>query len=373
MNLVVVITGLLLTGSAHAGPCDYLIKRATSGKPEAVAGVYGEMVKCNKKQAEERFADFMRASGDVGNLVALSEVAINSAIYQPVWAMLEDVTDYAVRDEVAKGVGAHCAENEAVLPFLKGAYFGIGDRQFGLWREAFNTCEAPAFEAWLVEVVSKPPTITYDEKYTTVVGALVKRKKLDALPVLEAAAVTAGTTGGPFNTIMDKMNDAVRPEDFGAAISDEAKAAFEASLSNVAKGVPAAQASVVADRLYQNGAESAAAALLPAVYPDRVQSGGKMLYGVASVEACGGDAIVHYATVTEPSTRWSIQSDVEGPARGFKARLKCEAEGEWPVLITPEPVASKGDVDSWAEGIISEWASKEKVVKGREEKGITLE
>jgi len=373
MNLVVVITGLLFTGSAQAGSCDYLIKRATSGQPEAVAGVYGEMVKCDKKLAEERFGDFMRASGDVGNLVALSEIAINSAIYKPVWAMLEDVTDYSTRDEVAKGVGGSCGSNEAILPFLKGAYFGLGDRQFGLWREAFNACEADTFDSWLVEVVGKPPSITYDEKYNTVLGALVKRKKLDAMPALEGAAVVAGNGGGPFNSIVDKMSDAARPKGFGAEMSAENKAVLETALTNIAKNVPTEQARVVADRLYQSGSEAQAAALLPAVYPDRVQGGGKMLYGVASVEACDGDAIVHYATVSEPSKRWSIQSDVEGPARAFKAKLKCQATEAWPVLITPEPVANKGEVNTWAEGIIAEWGEKEKVVKGKEEKGITLD
>jgi len=372
MNIAVILS-FVFSGTAQAGSCDYLIKRASSGNSKAVAGVYGEMVKCDKKMAEERFADFMRASGDVGDLVALSKVAIGSEIYQPVWSMLEDVTDYSAREEVARGVGAHCADNDTILPFLQGAYFGLGDRQFGQWREAFTTCETEQFDAWLVEVVGQPPKISYDEKYNTVVGALVKRKKMEALPLLVGAAVTAGNSGGPFNTIVDKMNDAARPEGFGASMSDDAKASLEASLSKVANGVPAEQARVVADRLYQAGAESAAAALLPAVYPDRVQGGGKMLYGVASVESCGGEAVVHYASVSEPAKRWSIQSDIEDPARAFKPRLKCEAADAWPVLITPEPVSNKGEVDRWAEGIVENWDGEEKVVKARAEKAITLE
>ena len=372
MNIAVFLT-LLLSGGAQAASCEYLIKRASSGNSSAVAGVYGEMVKCDKKLAEERFADFMRASGDVGDLVALSKVAIGSEIYQPVWSMLEDVTDYTARDEVARGVGSHCADNETILPFLKGAYVGLGDRQFGQWREAFNTCETEQFDAWLVEVVGQPPSITYDEKYNTVVGALVKRKRMEALPLLVGAAVTAGNSGGPFNTIVDKMNDAARPEGFGASMSDEAKASLEASLSEVANGVPAEQARVVADRLYQAGAEGAAAALLPAVYPDRVQGGGKMLYGVASIEACGGEAVVHYMSVFEPAKRWSIQSDIEESARSFKPRLKCETAEAWSVLITPEPVSGKGDVDRWAQALVDDWEGEEKVVKAREEKAFSLD
>jgi hypothetical protein len=370
---IAIVLSLMVPGSAEAASCEYLIKRASSGNSGAVAGVYGEMVKCDKKLAEERFSDFMRASGDVGDLVALSKVAIGSEIYQPVWSMLEDVTDYSARDEVARGVGAHCASDETILPFLQGAYFGLGDRQFGQWREAFNTCETAQFDAWLVEVVGQPPTITYDEKYSTVVGALVKRRKMEALPLLVGAAVAAGNSGGPFNTIVDKMNDAARPDGFGASMSDEAKASLETSLSQVAQGVPAEQARVVADRLYQAGAEGAAAALLPAVYPDRMQGGGKMLYGVAAVESCGGEATLHYATVSEPATRWSIQSDVEAPARAFKPRLKCESDEVWPVLVTPEPMASKGEVDTWAQGIVDSWSGDEKVVKSREEKAITLD
>ena len=260
MNLVVILSGLLFSGSAQAGSCDQLIKKASSGKPEAVSAVYGELVKCDKQLAEQRFGDFMRASGDVGNLVALSEVAIASEIYKPVWAMLETVTDFSTRDEVAKGVGALCSTNESILPFLKGAYFGLGDRQFGLWREAFNTCEAPSFDSWLTEVVAAPPARSYDEKYGSVLGALVKRKKLDALPTLEAAAVAAAKSGGPFNSIVDKMSDAARPSGIGAAMSEESKASLEASLTNVAKAAGPEQARVVADKLYQMGAEAAAAA-----------------------------------------------------------------------------------------------------------------
>ena len=56
----------------------------------------------------------------------------------------------------------------------------------------------------------------------------------------------------------------------------------------------------------------------------------------------------------------------------FKARLKCTADGEWPVLVTPEPVADAKAVDSWAEGLEAEWAAKIPDVKLRAEKGFGL-
>lgn len=374
MKLLVASIFLLgASGTAHAAACDALAGQAAVVKGEQVVPVFTQLAKCDAKLAEKHFYDFMRSSSDVGTLVALSLAAIDAQIYKPVWNMMEKVPDFSARDEVAKGVGASCADNAAVLPFLQGAYSALGDRQFNSWREALGTCDSPALVTWLEQTAAKPPSVVYDEKYNSVTDVLVKRKKLEALPILEQAAIAAGTSGGPFSTLLDRMADAVRPASFGAKIPAEDQAKLESALGRVAAAVPPEQARLVADRLYQNGSESAAAALLPRIYPERVQADGRLLYGVAAIEACDDEAVVHYATVTDAAKRWSIVEDVSGPALAdFKPRLKCTAEGTWPLLTTPEPLATKAEVDGWAEALVAEWASKGLTAKVREEKALEL-
>lgn len=369
MNLWMVAL-LLAPEPAGAAPCDALAAKAAQLKGEQVASTFRELAACDKALAEEHFPDFMRASTDVGTLVELSLTAVDAQIYRPVWGMLEKVPDYAARAEVAKGVGAHCTESEQVLPFLAGGYSALGDRQFNAWRDALTTCEAPALVSWLEQTVSSPPTITYDEKYNAVADALVKHKRAEALPALEQAAIAA-LDGGPLTTLLDRMADAARPA-YGAQVDPAAQERLHASLSRVAETAPPPQARLVADRLYQSNAEGLAAALLPSIYPDRVQSNGSMLYGVAAVESCDRQAIVHYAPVTDPAKRWSILEAVQEPALSFKPRLKCQAEGAWPVLTTPEPLQSKADVEAWAEGIAKDWAARGLDARTRQEKPLAL-
>ena len=80
--------------------------------------------------------------------------------------------------------------------------------------------------------------------------------------------------------------------------SPEDRKRLEKSLVIVAGSVAPEQAAMVADRLFNAGAEEAAAGLLPNIYPDKVQSDGSLLYGVASVENCDGQAYIHYAVVS---------------------------------------------------------------------------
>ena len=143
-------------------------------------------------------------------------------------------------------------------------------------------------------------------------------------------------------------------------------------MATVAGAVLPEQAALVADRLFNAGSESAAASLLPAVYPERVQGNDMFLYGTAAVEACDGQAIIHYAAVYEPAKRWSILQDVEEPSRAFKPKLKCSADGPWPVLVTSEPLAEKSGLDNWAKELESQWINKGNEVKLKGEKSITL-
>lgn len=367
-------TGLVVALGAASdanAACDDLWKSAATVAPAEVAPTFVKLVSCDAAVAQAHFEDFMRASKDIDTLVSLSLSAIDAGMNPPVWAMLDQLPDLSTRDEVAREVGAACAEHPKVVAFLEGAHGQLRDRQFGMWRDAYRECAAPELDTWLATVVSAPPSVAYDEKFNVVSEALVKKQRGAAMPVLQKAAIAAGKSGGPFTTVLDRMNEAVRPDTFGAPLSDADRAKLEAALVEVAKQVSPELAAQVADRLYQAGAESAAASLLPTIYADRAQ-GKLMLYGVAAVESCDKQAIVHYAEVTDPAKRWSIVDDVQGPARAFKPKLTCTAEGEWPVLTTPEPLP-KGGLETWLATIESEWAGKGLDVKLKEEKAIALQ
>ena len=370
---IVGLLALLGAPTVASASCESFVRQVNGVGASALPGLFTKLARCDQRLAEDRFSDFMRASGDVGTLVSLSLAAIDSGVNAPVWGMLEEIPEFSLRDEVAKGVGAHCVDHPQVLAFLKGAHGQLRDRQFGMWREAFKSCESADLDVWLEQVVSQPPSVSYDEKYNVVSESLIKRQRVASLGVLKTAAIAAGNNGGPFSTILDRMNESVRPDTFGADIAEDDREALEAALVDVAKQVTPELAAQVADRLYQAGAESAAASLLPTIYAGRVQGKGMLTYAVASVETCGKDAIIHYAAVTEPAKRWSIVDDVTPLALAFKPKLKCTSEEAWPVLTTPEPVAGRGEISDWVATIEAEWEEKNLSVKGREEKTIILD
>ncbi|MCB9677583.1 MAG: hypothetical protein H6737_20925 [Alphaproteobacteria bacterium] len=362
----------LLPTSAHAAGCDAMVKKVGKVPSADLSGVYGELIECDKALATESFNTFMRASEDTGVLVDLSLKAISFEIYEPVWDMLEQIADYQARTEVADRVGALCRDNVGVLPFLKGGYYAMNDRAFKMWSQAFVTCPSDELDEWLQSEIASPPNRTYDDKYDSLLGAIVKRKGPGALGPLQKAAIAASERGGPFTNVLEKMQEAAQPGGMGAKMSDEAKKELVASLVRVGERVRPEQAALVADRLYASGQKTEAAGLLKTVYGDRVQPDGRLLYGVTATEHCGGEALIHVVSVFEPSKRWSIQDDVTGPARAFKKRLKCDTDGDWPVQITTSPVASEADVDAFVATIVQKWSDKNLVVKIRKEKPIEL-
>jgi hypothetical protein len=356
---------------ALAGACDVHVKKASTAKGDELVTAFKDLTKCDKAQAATSFESFMKASGDADTLVSLSLVAIDAEQYTPVWAMIEKIPDYSARDEVAEKVGAACADHAKVLPFLQGAYFGLRDIQFEQWDDALVSCPSDELTKFLEGEVAKPPASSYNEKYAAIVTAYAKRKKADALPALEKAAIAAAENG-PFDMILEKMATAVEPAEIGEEMSAADKKKLEDSLVKVANGVKPERAKQVADSLYNAGAEQAAASLLPRVYPDRVQGGGKLLYGVASVEVCDKEAVVHWAGVTDPAKRWSILTDVEAPARAFKPKLKCTAKDAWPVLATPEPVKDSAEIQKWVDGVVAEYAGKGMSASAKGEKDFAL-
>ncbi len=358
---------------AVAGTCDGLLAKLEDTPRDKLPALFEEVVACSPRAAEKSFKDFVRASGDVPSLVDLSLKAIELEQYQPVWDMLEQITDYRVREEVAHRVGALCQDQVGVLPFLQGGYFAANERAFGMWAEAFTTCPSEGLTAWMLEKVGDPPARTYDDRYNSLLDALVARLGEKALTPLERAAVAASQRGGPFLSILEKMHDAVRPPTIGTPLDATMKRRLaEAYLRVGTGGVRPEQAAAVADRLYQQGFKEEAASLLKVVYGDRVQTDGRLLYGLASVEHCGGQAVVHVAAVYEPSKRWTIQPEVDEPARAFKRRLKCETDGPWPVFVTRSPVATLADVEAHGDEVAKRYAEKRLMVKIRKEKPIEL-
>lgn len=360
-------------GSALAGPCDALVDAIPTTPREELVGHYEKVVACDARAGEKAFKDFVPASGDVPTLVDLALKAIELQQFQPVWDMLEQLTESSDRKVVAQRIGGICQDKVGVLPFLQGGYFAANDRAFKMWSEAFETCDSGALTEWMEEKVVDPPARTYDDKYNSLMDALVDRKGTDALEPLQRAAVAASQRGGPFTSILEKMHEAVRPATFGTPMPPESRARLAKAYVDVGNGgVRPEAAALVADRLYQQGDKELAASLLKVVYGERVQSDGRLLYGAASVEHCGGEAVVHVASVYEPSKRWAIQPDVDGPMRTFKKRLKCDTDGPWPVVVTRSPVANEAEVESFGAEVAKEWTAKKLLVKTRAEKAVSL-
>jgi len=369
--------GLALSGpAAHAGKCDGYIRQAESAEGEALVAAFSKLVACDKEQASQSYKDaFLRRASDLDTLHLLSMAAIDADVWNPVWKQLEFVKDYSLRNEVTVRIGQECAENDKITKFLQMSYVALRDIEFERWKKAFVSCEDAALAEWMKGQVEKPPEKQFDEKYNALVGIYTDKARKDALPSLTKGAIAAAEKG-PFDVILMQMDTAVTPE-LGAEVPASDKAALEASLVEVATNVGTDKARVVADRLANAGAETAAARLLPRLYPDRVQPGGKFLYGAASIEAgdCSGEktAVIHLAQVTEPGKRWNVLKDVEAPMRAVKPKLKkCKSEGEWPVATTPEPLKSAKDVETWLGELEKNWADKGYEVKVQKEKSVGL-
>ncbi len=369
--------GLLFQASpAEAASCDSLLKKVDSAQGEAIATAFSALAKCDKTVAEDNYGKFMAKATDADSLVALSSASIEADVWNPVWQQLSKIKDYDARDEVAQRVGESCGGSEKVVSFLQGAYFGLRDIDFQQWDDAYVACDAPAMLEWMEKQVATPPNRVFDDKFNALLAVYVQKKRSAALPTLAKAAALAAENG-PYDAILIKMDEAVAPS-LGEALSTEDQAALESALIEVARAVAPDKARAVADRLANSGSQAAAAKLLPAIYPDRVQSGGGFLYGGAAMEMadCKGTktAIIHVAEVIEPGRRWLIFQDASGPMRTFKPKLgKCTAEGgEWAVSFTSEPVKSSKEIDPWVESISQGLVEKGYEVKTQSEKGLRL-
>jgi hypothetical protein len=377
MTLVPTLTALLLTAPAHAGKCDYLLRRADTYTEANLAKAFQDAVRCDKDFAEQNYTRFMASATDADTLVSLTMTALDANIWNPVWGQLSKIQSYDARDEIAARVGEACMENERVVSFLQGAYFGLRDIEFQQWDDAFVSCEAPALLDWLTTQIENPPDRLFDEKYNALMSIYVTKQGRGALKSLAKSAVRSAEAG-PYDAVLMQMDAAVAPQ-LGEDLSPEDRAALEAALIAVAKRVGADKSRAVADRLATAGAQEAAASLLPSIYADRMQSSGGFLYGAAAIERaeCKGvkTAVIHHAEVNEAGKRWLILEEVEAPLRSAKARLsKCTPEdGDWPVATTPEPVRNGKEINAWLDGLEEQWSNKEYAVKMQGEKDVILD
>jgi len=362
-----------------ASKCEPLLQGVDKMTGEQLIAGYQKVVACDAKVAQQVFPQFARVTGDADTLVALSLAAIDADVWNPVWEMIGKLSSYDARDEVALRVGAACATDAKVVGFIEGAYFGLREIDFQQWDDALITCEAPAFDEWLVKQVSEPPPKIYDDKWSALANAFVKRRQRDALPLLAESALKAAQNGGPFEAILMLMEAAVAPA-WGDDMAPEDRAALDRILVDMARGLGPDKARAIADRLSNSGSEARAAELLGTVYPGRSIEGA-FWYGAASVEAgkCEGkegpkQAIVHFFPVANPSAYWIILPLVLEPTRALKPKLlKCRLEEPWPVVVSPEPFAAKTDIATWAAGVARQWEATGYVVKVKEEKEIWLQ
>ncbi len=371
-----VLAAAALFSAPASAACEKEVAAAQKQEGAAVAPAFKKVIECDAKIAKQTFPTLLQKTADVESIVALSMVAINNDVWNPVWEMLSLIKDYDARDEVAAAIGGKCAENEKVVSFLQGAYFGLRDIEFSRWEGALVTCKAESFDAWMVSTVESPPAKQYDEKYSKVAEIYVKRNGVDSLESLSKAGVKAAENNGPFDAVLIAMDSAVAPE-LGADISADDQAALETALVSMAKSLPPEQARSIADRLSNAGSASAAASLLPAIYPDRLR-GGSFVYGGIAIESgeCKGEktAILHVAEVHEPGKRYLIAEDANAGMSAFSPKLKkCEMDEEtWPVIISAEPLSDDG-VDNFYATIEAQWTEKGYEVKRRDEDKVVLD
>jgi hypothetical protein len=357
---------LLLSQSAFAGSCDGFVSQAASAKGEALIKAYTSLAKCDVELARREVGRFLVASGDLETLVPMAVAAIDAGAYNGLWTFMDKVP-YQFRDTLARDVGTSCVDHPGVMPFLQGAWTALKGSDFTAWQAALSTCKKAEMTSWLEELVKAPPVSSYNDKYNAAMDALVQHRGIDALSVLEVAAVAAGKNEGPFNNIVETIQRSIQSRGSVGAPSAEAKAKMEETLVRVAKAVPAANARIVADRLVNAGSEQVAAALLPAIFPDRVQSGDKMLWAAAAVESCDGQAVIHWASWTEAPKRWAVVGAVTEPLRASKPALKCDS-GTWPVIATEEPLTDSAAAQAFVEKHVGEWTAKGMKVKAKQEK-----
>jgi hypothetical protein len=363
---------MLLPTSAYANRCDTYVRQGGRVTGSELVVIYKRLLSCDRALASAEFDRFMLRATDMDTLVPLTLAAVDADQFQPVWKMLGRIP-YEYHVPLAEGIGAVCADHDNVEPFIKGAYAALKGTEFVSWEPVLAACGSEGILTWMEELIVDPPTSPYNDKYNAIISNFAKMKRVEAIPALEKAATTVASRGGPFNNIVETLQRSVEAGGYRNSVSDEDRTAMEEALVRVAKSAGPDEARLVADRLYTAGNEPLAASLLPTIYPDRVQAGGRLLWAGAAIESCDDGAWIHWTSFTAEPTHWSIVERVSAPLRGTKARLKCTAEGEWPVFAPDAPLAGKQAMTDWIDSLVADWESRGLKVKAVQEKKLAIE
>jgi len=342
------------------------IRRVESLSGDALVDAFKLVARCDAARAQGAFPAFMRRATDEPTLHKLAEEAVRVGQVDAVWEMME-ATPYAFREGVAAHVGSQCAsEPDAFVSFFLASHARLRGSQFSSWARGLESCQHERFDSWLEDRVKSPPQSPYNETYNTVLSAYVERLGPQALPVLGEAAVAAAAAG-PFNTVLEWMGRSIEDDR-----SPEAQEALVTTLANLGETLPPDKTAVVSSRLFSAGHEAQAAALLPRMYPDRVAGSGELRWVAYAVEQCDGEAAVHWVSWTEEPKRLNLQGPVEGALRGVEARLKCSAEGPWPVVVSSEPVANEAAAEAFVEEKVGALSAQGIRAKAREAKKLSI-
>ncbi|HHO53772.1 MAG TPA: hypothetical protein ENK18_23590 [Deltaproteobacteria bacterium] len=341
--------GLALPNLA-AGACERQLRALERSEGMATAEAYRAVAACDPSQAVPQLQVALKRAKDIDSIAALSIAAIEAEVIEPVHALIEEMADYDQREAVVRAIGAGCGD-PAVLAFVRDLHDSLKGQAFVSWGPALGACPAPEIDADLEALAKSPPAQSFDNKYGEVVRLYGERHGADALPLLQGAAVAAASSG-PFTVVLDAMVKAVTPPGFGSRPEGADLEALVSALLGAAAQVEADQAGRIADILVNLEQEEAAATLLPQLHAGKEMSGGGFRYGVAAIEACGDAAVVHWALVEDPQSRWSILEAVDGPARSFRPKIKgCDSDS-WEILVTPAPVADTDEIEAWLEATV---------------------
>ncbi len=325
--------------TAEAASCGKYVTQAASQEGAALVRTFAKLAQCDKDMAEDNFLGaFVPRATDLDTLIQLTETAISGSVFNSTWKMPAKIKDYSTRNEVATAIGGKCDSNPQVIKFLQGAYFALKNNDFTQWDDAYVACDSAEMTKWFEEQITNTPTGSFSESYNTLLEIYVKKHGVKALPLLQQAALKA-KDNGPFDTIINQMNNAVQPG-LGESMSDENRASFEEAILTIAKEVPS-KALLLAQQL-NSVSSTRSGELLKIIYADRMTDG-LLSYGIVAVESgeCKGkkQAVLHVATVTDPAKRMVVLQDATAPIRASKPKLKKCETGEWPISITSEPIS----------------------------------
>src|SRR5262245_34716466 len=115
------VVGLLFAvpGWASAA-CESQVSSLDQAEGLQVAAAFSATASCDPKVAGDHLASAVKRTGDVESLVVLARAAIDAGLTTQVHTMLDQIPDYAAREETARGIGAACTDDPDVLQFVIG-------------------------------------------------------------------------------------------------------------------------------------------------------------------------------------------------------------------------------------------------------------